>query len=257
MKLRMLGSGTSAGVPRVGKGGADWGACDRANPRNRRTRASMLVQTATTTLLIDTSPDLREQLLLSDCPRIDAVLWTHDHADHCHGLDDLRQLVIAHGKPVIGYARPDCWRRLCARFSYAFYGNAGYPALIEGGPLTGAMTIGDIHLNFVDMPHGGMTSTGFRFTSGGKSISYATDFAEYTAAMASLFRGSDLLVVDALRRRPHPTHPHLDMTLAGIERTGPKRAVLMHMDNSMDFAQLSATLPDGVEPGYDGMEVIV
>ncbi|MCU0731667.1 MAG: MBL fold metallo-hydrolase [Hyphomonas sp.] len=255
MKVRLLGSGTSSGVPRIGADGPDWGNCDPSNPRNRRTRASIIVESATTRLLIDTSPDMREQLLAAGAPRIDAVLWTHEHADHVHGIDDLRQLFQLRGSPVPCFARPDALKRLLNRFHYAFQGGGPYPALLTGTPITGPFTIGDIRIEHVDMPHGGITSAGFRFSSGGKSVSYATDFAQITGAMTALFRGSDIFVVDALRRRPHPTHPHLDLTLDFIATTKPGRAVLMHMDSSMDYAKLSAELPDGVEPGYDTMEL--
>lgn len=255
MKARLLGSGTSSGVPRLGANGPDWGSCDPAEPRNRRTRASLLVETATTRILIDTSPDMRQQLLDAGAPRIDAVLWTHEHADHVHGIDDLRQIFQAQGRPVPCHARPEAWRRLVNRFSYAWQGNGGYPALLAGGPITGPMTIGDIRVDFTDMPHGGITSTGFRFSSAGMSIGYATDFQSFTPQMAILFRDLDLLVIDALRRKPHPTHPHLALTLEAIARVKPKRAALMHMDSSMDYATLSAELPAGVEAGYDGMEL--
>ncbi len=254
IKVRLLGSGTSSGVPRLGANGPDWGSCDPAEPKNRRTRAALLVESATTRILIDTPPDLREQLLLAGAPRIDAVLWTHEHADHCHGIDDLRQLFLAHGKPIPCYARPEAWRRLVNRFSYAWQGNGGYPALLGGQAITGPLTLGDIRVDFVDMPHGGISSAGFRFTMGGKKVGYATDFKQFTPAMVTLFRGVDLLVVDALRRKPHPTHPHLAMTLDGIARCNPGHSVLMHMDSSMDYSALAAELPDGVEPGYDGWE---
>ncbi len=257
MKVRLLGSGTSSGVPRLGIGGVDWGSCDPAEPKNRRLRASLLVQSATTNILIDTSTDLREQLIAAGGPRIDAVLWTHEHADHCHGIDDLRPLFLAQGKPISCYARPDAWKRLTNRFSYAWQGNGGYPALLGGGPLTGALTIGDIRVEFVDMPHGGITSAGYRLSSAGKTVGYATDFQRFSGEMAGLFRGLDLFVVDALRRKPHPTHPHLALTLEAIERVSPQRSVLMHMDSSMDYRSLLAELPAGVEPGYDGLEILL
>jgi phosphoribosyl 1,2-cyclic phosphate phosphodiesterase len=257
MKVRLLGSGTSSGVPRLGKDGPDWGSCDPANPRNRRTRASLLVESATTRLLIDTSPDMREQLLGAGAPRIDAVLWTHEHADHVHGIDDLRQLFLAHGKTIPCYARPPAWGRLTNRFSYAWQGNGPYPALLSGGPINGPMTIGDIRIDFVDMPHGGITSAGFKFTTGNTAVGYATDFQQFTPQMSVFFRNLDLFVIDALRRKPHPTHPHLNMTLAALNGVMPQHAVLMHMDSSMDYATLSAELPNGVEPGYDGWEMDV
>lgn len=253
MKARLLGSGTSSGVPRIGINGPDWGSCDPEDPRNRRLRASLLISTPSTSILVDTTPDLREQLLRAGGRLPDAVLWTHEHADHAHGIDDLRQIFQATGKQVPCHARPDTWRRLTNRFSYAWQGNGGYPALLTGGPLNGPLQIGDVRVEFVDMPHGGITSAGFKFTGGGKTIGYATDFQSFTAQMVGFFRGCDLLVVDALRRKPHPTHPHLAMTLEAIEKVRPARAVLMHMDSSMDFARLAADLPDGVEPGIDNM----
>jgi phosphoribosyl 1,2-cyclic phosphate phosphodiesterase len=255
MKARLLGSGTSSGVPRLGPHGPDWGSCDPSDPRNRRLRASLIVETATTRLLIDTSPDLREQLLTAGAPRIDAVLWTHEHADHTHGIDDLRQLFQAQGAPIPCYARPEAWRRLVNRFSYAWQGNGGYPALLTGRAIEQPLRIGDIDVGFIDMPHGGITSAGYRFTSGGKSVGYATDFQRTGGQMQSHFRNLDLLVIDALRRKPHPTHPHLQMTLDFIAAVKPARAVLMHMDSSMDYATLAAELPDGVQPGFDGLEI--
>jgi phosphoribosyl 1,2-cyclic phosphate phosphodiesterase len=255
VKARLLGSGTSSGVPRIGANGADWGNCDPSEPRNRRLRASLLVESETTRLLIDTSPDLREQLLSAGAPQIDAVLWTHEHADHVHGIDDLRQIFQLRGSPVPCFARPDALKRLVNRFHYAFQGGGPYPALLTGTPINGPLTIGDIRVDSVDMPHGGISSAGFKFSSDGKSISYATDFAQVTGAMTSLFRGSDIFVVDALRHRPHPTHPHLGLTLDFIAKVAPKHAILMHMDSSMDYRALCDELPAGVEPGYDGMEM--
>ncbi len=255
MKVRLLGSGTSSGVPRLGANGPDWGSCDPGEPKNRRTRASLLIESKTTRILVDTSPDMREQLLAAGAPRIDAVLWTHEHADHTHGIDDLRQLFLAQGAPIPCHARPEAWRRLVERFRYCWQGNAGYPALLTGGPLNGPLKIGDIDVRFIDMPHGGITSAGFVFENGGKKIGYATDFADFNAPMRVFFRGLDLFVIDALRRRPHPTHPNLDMTLNAIAATTPGHAVLMHMDGSMDYQPLKASLPAGIEPGYDGWEM--
>ncbi len=252
MKLRILGSGTSSGVPRIGN---DWGACDPANPRNRRLRASALVETATTRILIDTSPDMREQLLCAGVSDIDAVIWTHDHADHCHGIDDLRQVYHARGAPVRGLARAHTLQQLSARFSYAFAGRPGYPPTVAGEELPDAITIGDIAISVADQPHGGITCAGLRFEADGVAIGYATDFQTVTPGMAALYAGLDLWVVDALRRAPHPTHAHLDYTLEQIELLAPRRSVLIHMDQSMDYDSLVAVLPTGVEPGYDGMEL--
>lgn len=252
MKLRILGSGTSSGVPRIGN---DWGACDPYNPRNRRTRASILVETTTTRVLIDTSPDMREQLLSAGVGDIDAVIWTHDHADHCHGIDDLRQLYHARGAPVRGLARQHTLDQLIHRFSYAFSGRAGYPPTVSGEPLPDRLIIGDIEISVADQPHGMITSAGLRFEADGQAFGYATDFHEVTPEMEMLYAGLDCWVVDALRRAPHPSHAHLDYTLGAIAALKPKLAVLIHMDQSMDYATLCNELPGGVVPGYDGMEL--
>jgi len=253
MKVRLLGSGTSSGVPRIGN---DWGDCDPTEPRNRRTRASLIVESATTRILIDTSPDMREQLLLANVSDVDAVIWTHDHADHCHGIDDLRQLFHARGRPVRGLARPWTLKAIAERFKYAFVGRDGYPTTVSGEALPDTITIGDIAIRVADQPHGSITSAGLRFESGGKVVGYATDFHEMTPAMRALYTGLDLWVVDALRRRPHPTHSTLSAVLSWIDELKPGHAALMHMDNTMDYRQLLDTLPASVEPGYDGLEMM-
>lgn len=252
MRVRILGCGTSSGVPRVGN---DWGDCDPANPKNRRRRASILLSEGDTRILVDTGPDLREQLLDANISDVAAVIWTHDHADHCHGIDDLRQLFHARGAPVEAYARPDTLDALRLRFAYAFEGKGGYPPVVTGRPLPDHLRVGGIDIRIVDQPHGAITSAGIRFDASGKSIGYSTDFNSMTDEMAALFEGVDLWVVDALRHRPHPTHPHLGQTLEWVEAVAPGRAVLTHMDQSMDYAMLCERLPTGVEPGYDGLEI--
>jgi phosphoribosyl 1,2-cyclic phosphate phosphodiesterase len=253
MKIRILGSGTSSGVPRIGN---DWGACDPRQPRNRRTRASVLVSTETTTILVDTSPDMREQLLAADIADVDAVIWTHDHADHTHGIDDLRQLMHARGgEPVRGYARPFTLEQLQAKFHYAFCGRALYRPVVEIARLPDVLQIGDVRITVADQPHGGITSAGLRFDSNNKSIGYATDFHEMTNDMRVLYTGLDVWVVDALRRAPHPTHPDLAQVLEWVRELSPRRSALVHMDNSMDYMGLAAELPEGIEPGYDGLEI--
>lgn len=255
MKVRILGSGTSSGVPRIGN---DWGACDPGDRRNRRSRASVLISTDTTRILIDTSPDMRQQLLDAEISDLDAVIWTHDHADHCHGIDDLRQVMHARdGVPVRGLARPFTIEQLQVRFHYAFFGRAGYRPTIAIEPLPDAIQIGDIRISVADQPHGGITSAGLRFDSGDKSIAYSTDFNQMTNDMRALYSGLDLWVVDALRHEPHPTHPHLASVLEWIGELAPRRSALVHMDLTMDYASLAAELPPGVEPGYDGLEITV
>lgn len=252
MKLRILGCGTSSGVPRIGN---DWGDCDRAEPRNRRSRASIVVESDETRLLVDTSPDLRQQLLDADLLDIDAILWTHDHADHCHGIDDVRQIFHARRAPVPGYAFAEAMEQLKVRFGYVFFGRDGYPPTIGERVLSPDMEIGGIRVRTVAQPHGCIFSAGIRFDVDGKSIGYSTDFHIFTRDMLELFATVDIWVVDALRVKPHPTHAHLGLTLDAIAKCRPRRAILTHMDQSMDYAALCATLPDGVEPGYDGMEI--
>ncbi|HEX5183709.1 MAG TPA: MBL fold metallo-hydrolase [Allosphingosinicella sp.] len=252
MQVRILGCGTSSGVPRVG---GDWGQCDRTNPRNRRRRVSILVEWERARILVDTSPDLREQLLDAEVNDVEAVIWTHDHADHCHGIDDLRQLYHGRGRPVTGYARQETLDSLKLRFAYAFSGKDGYPAVVTPHLLPNHMNLAGLSIRTVDQPHGPITTAGLRFDAGGKTVVYSTDFNAMTEEMEIAFQGADLWIVDTLRRRPHPTHPHLAQALEWIGRLKPGRAVLTHMDNSMDYEALRAELPDGVEPGYDGMEI--
>lgn len=253
LTVTILGCGTSSGVPRIG---GDWGACDPSEPRNARTRVSILVESETTRILVDTSPDMRAQLLAAGVVHLDAVLWTHDHADHTHGIDDLRQIMHHRGSPVPGYAHPATLKGLKARFAYAFDGRDGYRSTIDAHDMgEGETLIGDIAVNWVAQPHGSIYSSGFRFDHGGCSAAYATDFHEVMPDMAALYAGVDLLVIDALRHKPHPTHPHLGMTLDALAAIHPAHAVLTHMDQSMDYATLRATLPPGVEPGYDGQVI--
>ena len=253
MKVRILGCGTSSGVPRVGN---DWGDCDPQEPRNRRRRVSILVEHDDSRILVDTGPDLREQLLDAGVRDVDAVIWTHDHADHCHGIDDLRQLYHARGQPVAGYARRETLDTLLLRFAYAFEGKGDYPPVVEANLLPDELRIGGIGIRIVDQPHGSITSAGILFEAGGKSITYSTDVNGLTDPMIDLFRGTDVWIVDALRRRPHPSHAHLAQALGWTQIIGPSRVILTHMDQSMDYAALLAELPDGIEPGYDGMEII-
>jgi len=254
VKIRILGSGTSSGVPRIGN---DWGACDPAEPRNRRTRVSLFVETGATRILIDTTPDMREQLLAADITHIDAVIWTHDHADHCHGIDDLRQIFHLMDRPVRGLARPATLATLEQRFGYIFHGRHGYQPVVTGEPLPDMIRIGDVAIRVVDQPHGSITSAGLRFEAGGKSVGYATDFSEMTPDMEALYRGCDLWIADALRRRPHPTHATLDSVVGWADALGTGHCVLIHMDHSMDYATLAAELPPTVEPGYDGLEFVL
>ena len=254
MKVRILGSGTSSGVPRLGN---DWGACDPAEPRNRRTRASLLVEHEGVRVLVDTSPDMRQQLLDAGVATVDAIIWTHDHADHCHGIDDVRQIFHARRGAVRGLARAETLAVLKARFGYVFVGRHGYPATIAGEPLPDALTIGGLTIHVADQPHGSISSAGLRFEADGKAVGYATDFHQLTPAMRQLYTGLDLWIADALRHAPHPSHPTVAAVLSWVEELEPRRTALIHMDNSMDYRREAARLPVGVEPGYDGQEFVL
>ena len=253
VKLIMLGSGTSTGVPRIGN---DWGECDPADPKNRRTRVSVIVENdAGARLLVDTSPDLRRQLLDARIDRVDAVFWTHDHADHCHGIDDLRPLRFGRTAPLPGFADERTVRRLRQRFGYVFKGQHGYPSIVELAALDHVKILVGFGIDHVAMPHGPSISTGYRFEADGKSIGYATDFSEITDEMLALFSGIDILVTDCLRRESHPTHASLATALEFAERTGARCAVLTHLDKSMDYEAVSAEVPGNVIVGYDGLEL--
>lgn len=258
MKVTLLGSGTSTGVPRLGgEHGADWGLCDPTEPKNRRTRVAILVESdAGARILVDTPTDLRAQLLANDVHRIDAVFWTHDHADHCHGIDDMRPLRYGRAGPIPGYAASETVRRLRQRFGYVFAGQHGYPTLISLDNLDTIRLCEGFRVDHVQMPHGPAESTAFRFDCDGKSVCYATDFSEITRGMVDLCYGCDVLIVDCLRREPHPTHAHLGMSLELAETARARSVVLTHLDKSMDYATLRGEVPEHVQVGYDGMVVM-
>lgn len=258
MKLIMLGSGTSTGVPRVGGPGGtgDWGACDPDEPRNRRTRVSIIVESADgARLLVDTSSDCRAQLLANRIERIDGVFWTHDHADHCHGIDDLRVLRYGRGGPIPGFASTETVRRLRQRFGYVFAGQDGYPTIVTLETLDRVKIVAGFGVDWCQMEHGTGETTAYRFDADGRSIAYATDFSAISDVMVELFAEVDILVSDCLRREPHPTHAHLAMAIDLAQRCGAKRLVLSHLDKSMDYRALTNEVPDFVTVGYDGLEL--
>jgi len=260
LAVTILGCGSSGGVPRVAMG---WGACDPANPRNRRRRCSILVERTgpggTTSILVDTSPDCREQLIDADVKRLDAILITHDHADHTHGLDDVRPLVIQMRRRIPLYADERTSRVLSTRFGYVFETPPGslYPPLLDECRLTAgeAFTIdgpgGPVEGLPFEMEHGETNALGFRFGD----FAYASDVNALPAESLEAMRGLDLLILDALRYTPHPSHFSVEEALAVIEELAPRRAVLTNLHTDLDYAKFSAELPANVEPAFDGMRL--
>lgn len=252
MKVRILGCGTSTGVPKIGN---HWGECDPNEPRNYRLRTSILVTSAGRRLLVDCGPDLRQQLLAAEVARLDHVIVTHAHGDHCHGIDELRPVAQGVGEPVPLHARRDVLDELRSRFGYAFAGSDFYPPVVKGCELGEELRFGDARVRFVDQPHGGPSSLGLRFDEAGNSIAYAIDFSWLTPEMAVLYEGADVWIADCLTRQPHPTHMHLDGVLSAARDLRVGQLYLVHMGNGLDYQTLVDELPDWAAPAYDGLEV--
>lgn len=264
LRATVLGCGSSGGVPRIGgaDGTGNWGECDPANPRNRRRRCALLVErisdSGTTRVLVDVGADAREQLLSAGVSDLDGVIVTHDHADHIHGIDDLRPIVLNRKRRLDVWSDPDTARTLTKRFSYVFEQPEGstYPPIYNlivhddsltvegaGGPVEAVAHVVDHGPNFV--------ARGLRF--GG--LAYTPDVSALREDTADALAGLDLWIVDALRWTPHPTHAHVDLTLEWIAAIRPKRAILTNLHIDLDYDVLAAYLPDGMEPAYDGMTV--
>jgi phosphoribosyl 1,2-cyclic phosphate phosphodiesterase len=260
LAVTILGCGSSGGVPRVAMG---WGACDPANPKNRRRRCSILLERTgaggKTSVLVDTSPDCREQLIDAGVTRLDGILITHDHADHTHGLDDVRPLVIHMRRRIRLYTDERTSAVLNERFGYCFRMPPGsqYPPLLDehrlhvgssfeidgpGGPITGTP---------FDMEHGETRALGFRFGD----LAYASDVSAMPAESVDMLRGLDVLILDALRYTPHPSHFSVADAMAFIREVRPRRAVLTNLHTDLDYGRLAAELPDGIEPAFDGMRL--
>jgi phosphoribosyl 1,2-cyclic phosphate phosphodiesterase len=252
--ITILGCGTSAGVPRPGgkDGKGEWGAADPADPRNRRRRCSILVQDKGKTVLVDTSPDLRCQLLDAAVERIDAVLWTHDHADQLHGIDDLRPFMLRHGL-IESWSDARTFEVLQRRFGYCFVQEGYYGAIYRHNLIEGPFRAADIAVTPIPQDHGSIPSLGFRFGR----FAYANDVVELPDEAFEVMAGVEVLVVDAMRYRPHPTHAHLDRTLGWIERIAPQRAFLTNLHVDMDYAELDRQTPGHVHPCHDGLAIEV
>ena len=258
LRFTILGCGSSGGVPRLG---GHWGDCDPLNPKNARRRCSMLVERegpeGITRVLIDTSPDLRSQLLDAGVGELDAVLWTHAHADHTHGLDDLRMIVFNMRKRLPVWADGHTQDDLFSRFAYAFVQPEGspYPPILEMHTIDGDVTIegagGPVVLRPFEVNHGSIDALGFRI--GG--LAYLPDVAAIPETAWPLLEGLDCWVLDALRREPHPTHAHLALSLEWIARAAPKRAVLTNMHVDLDYETVAAETPEHITPAYDGMVI--
>lgn len=260
LTFTILGCGSSAGVPRIGSG---WGACDPNNPKNRRRRCSLLVERhgpdGITRVLVDTSPDIREQLLDADANHLDAVLYTHEHADHTHGIDDLRALAIHQRKRIDVYLDGPTSDALHRRFAYCFETPPGsaYPPILKEHGLEAGVPVqvegagGVITALPILQSHGGIASLGFRFGA----LAYSCDLNGLPPTSIVALAGLDLWIVDALRHTRHPSHWSLPETLEWIERIKPRRAVLTNMHVDLDYEALRAKLPPHIEPAYDGMRL--
>jgi phosphoribosyl 1,2-cyclic phosphate phosphodiesterase len=252
VKVRILGCGTSTGVPRIGN---DWGLCDPAEPRNARLRTSILVESAGERLLVDCGPDLRRQLLDAGVERLDGVVVTHTHGDHCHGIDELRPVAQAIGGPVPLHGRADVLDELKHRFAYAFRLSEFYRPIVEPRELGERLSFGNATGRFVDQPHGATNSLGLRFDEEQRSIGYAIDFSALTPEMATLYEGVDVWIADCLTRKPHPTHANLESVLGWARDLRVGALYLVHMGNGLDYRTLTAELPDWAAPAYDGLEI--
>jgi phosphoribosyl 1,2-cyclic phosphate phosphodiesterase len=256
LAFTILGCGSSGGVPRLG---GHWGNCDPDNPKNNRRRCSLLIErsapSGVTRVLIDTSPDLRAQLLQAGIGELDAVVYTHSHADHMHGIDDLRMVVFNTGKRLPVWADGATQDALLARFGYAFVQPKGssYPPILDLNTIEGDVTIegagGAITLTPLEVAHGAIHSLGFRINN----LAYLPDVSAISADAWAKLTNLDCWILDALRRKPHPTHAHLAQALEWIERAAPKYAVLTNMHNDLDYETVLAETPDHVTPAYDGM----
>jgi phosphoribosyl 1,2-cyclic phosphate phosphodiesterase len=258
MRITILGCGSSGGVPRIG---GDWGACDPSEPRNMRTRCSALVERitpdGTTSVLIDTSPDMRAQLLRAGIGRLDGVIYTHAHADHVHGIDDLRMIVINMRARLPVWADEPTHAALMDRFGYAFVQPEGsmYPPILDMNLMKGDVTIdgpgGPLAFTPFLVPHGGMNALGFRMNN----VAYLPDVAKIPDDIWAHLEGLECWIVDALRREPHPTHSHLSQTLGWIKKVAPKQAVLTNMHTDLDYATIAAETPDHIQPAFDGLQI--
>ncbi len=258
LTFTILGCGSSGGVPRLG---GHWGDCDPNNPKNRRRRCSLLIERETdagkTTVLIDTSPDMRSQLLDAGIGKLDAVVYTHSHADHVHGIDDLRMVVFNMRKRLDVWADGATQDALFSRFGYAFVQpeDSPYPPILDMRTINDDVEIigdgGTIKLTPIKVDHGSIDALGFRV----ENLAYMPDVAEiYDDAWLQL-QGLDCWILDTLRRSPHPTHSHFENSLKWIAQVAPRRAVLTNMHIDLDYDTVEAETPDHISAAFDGMRI--
>jgi phosphoribosyl 1,2-cyclic phosphate phosphodiesterase len=265
LRVTILGCGSSGGVPRPALG---WGICDPANPKNRRRRCSLLVERLNgaesgprTRVLVDTSPDLREQLIDTQVDWIDGIFYTHEHADHLHGIDDLRALFIHKRRRLEAYVDEATSRVLLQRFGYCFETPPGssYPPILNENRIVAGTAVeirgegGPITVMPFTQDHGDIPSLGYRFGP----VAYSSDLVDLPEASVGALAGLDLWIVDALRYKPHPSHFSVDQALEWIARIKPRRAILTNMHADIDYAEIAAKLPPHVVPAYDGLSVLV
>jgi phosphoribosyl 1,2-cyclic phosphate phosphodiesterase len=260
LSFTVLGCGSSGGVPRID---GNWGACDPADPRNRRRRCAGLIErrgdAGVTRVLIDTPPDIRESLLAAHTPTLDGVLFTHDHADHTHGIDELRVFALNTKARVRVYSSAETGAEIMRRFDYCFRNSVtgSYPAILKNFELRPLEPVaiegrgGVVECLPFPQEHGEITSLGFRV--GG--LAYSPDVSGISSSALPALEGLDVWIVDALRPAPHPSHFSVDQALAWIARLKPKRAILTHLHFDLDYETLRRRLPDHVEPAHDGMVI--
>lgn len=249
MQFTILGCGSSGGVPRAD---GDWGACDPAEPKNRRRRCSLLVRRGEATVLVDTSPDLREQCIDAEVKRLDAVLFTHDHADQSHGIDDIRTFFLRQRKLIPAYMDEVTFSSLHNKFGYIFKSGFDYPALCEPQILPDhgcRWSVAGIPVTTFDQDHGPIRSVGYRLGD----VAYSPDVLDLDDAAFAALEDLDVWIVDALRWTPHPTHAHVGRALEWIERAKPRRAILTNLHIDIDYNDIRGKLPHNVEPAFDGM----
>jgi phosphoribosyl 1,2-cyclic phosphate phosphodiesterase len=249
MKITILGSGTSTGIPMVG---CHCQVCDSTDRHDKRTRASILVESGAKRILVDTSTDLRSQMLREGIPQVDAVLLTHSHADHINGIDDLRGFHFIHRRIIPCYGSPDTMERVTDKFSYIFDGrnSEGYSPLMEPFAVESPFELFGCSITPVPIKHGTLHATGYRFGN----AAYLTDCSEIPEASLELLQGLDLLIIDALRYSPHPNHFNIEGALQVVQQLAPRRSWLTHLTHEVHHRN-GGRLPDGVEFAYDGLSV--